>query len=157
VNWAPLTLAVIFGAPAVTMMIRHKAPRAAAIAAAFALLCLLAGIPSFLAALGHPLRPGLVLLVIVGAFCVSLIFFYLDVIRGEHKTALFKPKGGAQGAPGGAPSAGGGRKNHHIRPLVSCVGLAMASLLLVFNAAAVGQSIGGGFSQTFSTFAHHQS
>lgn len=149
-NWAPLTLAVILGAPAVTMMIRHKAPRTAAVLAASALLCVLAGIPSFLAALGHPLKPGLTLLVIVAAFCVSLIFFYLDVIRGEHKTPLFRGKGG-QGGPGG----GGGKANHHIRPLVSCVGLAMAALLLVFNAAAVGQSVGGGFSQTFSTFAHH--
>ena len=154
-NWAPLTLAVIFGIPAITMFVRHKAPRAHAILAAVALLCLLAGIPSFLAALGHPLKPGLTLLIIVAAFCVSLIFFWLDVIRGEHKTPLFKGKGGA--APGGAAGAGGGsRKNHHIRPLASCTGLAMATLLLVFNAGAVGQSIGGGFSQTFSTFAHHR-
>ena len=150
-NWAPLTLAVLFGAPAVTMMVRHKAPRTAALLAASAVLCVLAGIPSFLAALGHPLRPGLTLLVVVAAFCVSLIFFYLDVIRGEHKTPLFRGKGGS-----GTPGAGGGKANHHIRPLVSCVGLAMAALLLVFNAGAVGQSISGGFSQTVSTFAHHQ-
>jgi hypothetical protein len=152
VNWAPLTLAVIFGAPAVTMMVRHKAPRASAILAAFALLCVLAGIPSFLAALGHPLRPGLTLLVVVAAFLVSLIFAYLDIIRGEHKTPLFKGKGGGPGAPG----AGGGR-NHHIRPLVACAGVAMAGLLLVFNWAAVAQSVTGGFSQTFATFAHHHS
>lgn len=151
-NWAPLTLAVVFGGFGVTMMLRHKGPRAAAILVALALLCLLAGIPSFLAALGHPMRPGLTLLIVVAAFCVSLIFFYLDVIRAEHKSPLFKGKGG--GAPGAA-GGGGGKHNHHIRPLVSCVGLAMASLLLVFNFAAVAQSIGGGFSQTFATYAHH--
>ena len=151
--WPPLTLAVILGVPAITMMVRHKAPRAAAILAAFALLCLLAGIPSFLAELGHPLKPGLTLLVVLAAFCVSLIFFYLDVVRGEHKTALFKGKGGGPGAPAG----GGGGKNHHVRPLVACTGLAMASLLLVFNFAAVAQSVGGGFSQTVATFAHHRS
>ena len=149
-NWAPLTLAVVFGAFGITMMIRKKAPRTAAVLAASAMLCVLAGIPSFLAALGHPLKPGLTLLVIVAAFCVSLIFFYLDVIRGEHKTPLFKGKGGGSGAPGS-----GGGKNHHIRPLVSCAVLAMAALLLVFNAGAVTQSVSGGFSQTFSTFAHH--
>lgn len=151
-NWAPLTLAVVFGGFGVTMMLRHKGPRAAAVLVALALLCLLAGIPSFLAELGHPLKPGLTLLVIVAAFCVSLIFFYLDVIRGEHKTQLFGRKGG--GAPGQA-GTGGGKHNHHIRPLVSCVGLAMASLLLVFNFAAVAQSLGGGFSQTFATYVHH--
>ena len=150
-NWAPLTLAVVFGGFGVTMMLRHKGPRAAAILLALALLCLLAGIPSFLAALGHPLRPGLTLLIIVAAFCVSLIFFYLDVIRGEHKSPLFKGKGG--GAPGAA--GGGGKHNHHVRPLVATVGLAMASLLLVFNFAAVAQSLGGGFSQTFATYVHH--
>ena len=150
-NWAPLTLAVVFGGFGVTMMLRHKGPRAAAILLALALLCLLAGIPSFLAALGHPLRPGLTLLIVVAAFCVSLIFFYLDVIRGEHKSPLFKGKGG-----GAAPGAGGGGKhNHHVRPLVATVGLAMASLLLVFNFAAVAQSLGGGFSQTFATYVHH--
>jgi hypothetical protein len=150
VNWAPLTLAVVFGVPAITMMVRHKAPRAAAVLAALALLCVLAGIPSFLAALGHPLKPGLTLLIVIAAFGVSLIFFYLDVIRGEHKSPLRKGGGGA-----GTPGAGGGKHNHHVRPLLSCVGLAMASLLLVFNFSAVAASIGGGFSQTFATFAHH--
>ena len=151
-NWAPLTLAVFFGAPAIAMMVRHKAPRTAAIFAALALLCVLAGIPSFLAALGHPLKPGLTLLIIVAAFLVSLIFFYLDVIRGEHKSPLFKGKGG--GAPGAA-GGGGGKHNHHLRPLLACVGVAMAGLLLVFNYGAVAASIGGGFSQTFATYAHH--
>jgi hypothetical protein len=154
-NWAPLTLAVIFGGFGITMMLRHKGPRAAAILVALALLCLLAGIPSFLAALGHPLRPGLTLLIVVAAFCVSLIFFYLDVIRGEHKSPLGRKGGGGQPGPGGQPGAAGRKHNHHIRPLVSCVGLAMASLLLVFNFAAVAQSIGGGFSQTFATYIHH--
>ena len=153
-NWAPLTLAVFFGAPAIAMMVRHKAPRTAAVLAALALLCVLAGIPSFLAALGHPLKPGLTLLVIVAAFCVSLIFFYLDVIRGEHKSPLFKGKGGAAA---GAAGGGGGKHSHHLRPLLACVGLTMASLLLVFNFAAVAASVGGGFSQTFATIAHHQS
>jgi len=153
VNWAPLTLAVFFGAPAIAMMLRHKAPRTAAILAALALLCVLAGIPSFLAALGHPLRPGLTLLIVVAAFAVSLIFFYLDVIRGEHKSPLFKSKGGA--AAPGASGGGGGKHNHHLRPLLACVGLAMASLVLVFNFAAVAASVGGGFSQTVATFAHH--
>ena len=152
-NWAPLTLAVFFGAPAIAMMVRHKAPRTTAVLAALALLCVLAGIPSFLAALGHPLKPGLTLLIVAAAFCVSLIFFVLDVIRGEHKSPLFKGKGGgAAGQPGAA-----GKHNHHIRPLLACVGLAMASLVLVFNFAAVAQSVSGGFSQTFATFAHHRS
>jgi energy-coupling factor transporter transmembrane protein EcfT len=152
VNWAPLTLAVVFGVFGITMMLRHRAPRTAAVLAALALLCLLAGIPSFLAALGHPLKPGLTLLIVVAAFCVSLIFFYLDVIRGEHKSPVFKGKGGAAA---GAAGGGGGKHNHHLRPLLACVGLAMASLLLVFNFAAVEQSLGGGFSQTFATYVHH--
>jgi hypothetical protein len=150
VNWAPLTLAVVFGVPAITMMVRHKAPRTAAVLAALALLCVLAGIPSFLAAFGHPLKPGLTLLIVIAAFAVSLIFFYLDVIRGEHKSPLRKGGGGTPGQAGG-----GGKHNHHVRPLLSCVGLAMASLLLVFNFSAVAASIGGGFSQTFATFANH--
>ena len=150
-NWGPLTLAVVFGAPAASMMVRHKAPRARAILAALALLCLLAGVPSFLAAMGHPLQPGVTMLVIIAVFIVSLFFVYLDIVRGEHKTVLFKGKGGGPGAPGG----GGGGRNHHIRPLLSCVGLAMAGLLLIFNAGAVTQSVTGGFSQTVNTFAHH--
>lgn len=150
-NWAPLTLAVIFGVPAVTLAVRHKTPRAAAVLAALALLCVLAGIPSFMAALGHPLKPGLTLLVVVAAFCVSLIFFYLDVIRGEHTSPLRRKGGGTPGQPG----PGGGKHNHHVRPLLACTGLVMASLLLVFNFGAVAQSIGGGFSQTVATFAHH--
>ena len=148
-NWAPLTLAVIFGVPAIALMVRHKAHRTVAILAAFAVLCLLAGIPSFLAAVGHPLKPGLTLLIVVAVFCGSVVFVYWDIIRGEHKTAILKGKSGGQGTPG----AGGG-KNHHIRPLVACVGLAMASLMLVFNWAAVAQSVTGGFSQTVSTITH---
>ena len=152
-NWASLLLAVVFGTPAAVMFIRHKAPRAAAVLAALALLCLLAGVPSLMAEVGHPIPPGPFLLGVVAAAIVSAMFFYLDVIRGEHKTPVFGRKGsGAPGQPGA-----GGKHNHHVRPLVSCVGLALAGLLIAFNWTAVVSGTSHGFSQTVDTITHQQS
>jgi len=150
VIWAPLILAVIFGAPATVMLLHGKMPRAVAILFALAALCILAGVPSLLAMVGHPLRPGWVLLGIVAAACASATFFYLDVIRGHHKDAL---KVGRKAVGGGQ---GGGGKNHHVRPLVATVALAVTGLMVALNWAAVAQGIGGGFSQTYSTITHQR-
>ena len=100
VNWASLPLAVVFGTPAAVMLLHAKRPRAVAILAALAVLCLLAGVPSLLARLGHPLPPGPFLLAIVAAALVSVMFFYFDVIRGQHKTRCWA----------GRAAAGAGRR-----------------------------------------------
>ena len=149
-NWAPLTLATIFGALGVAMFVRHKAPRAAAVIIALAVLFLLAGVPSLLARLGHPIPPGPLLLGIVAVAVVSAFFFYLDVIRGEHKKPLFARKGAAAaGVPGGG-------SNHHIRPLAASIGLLVAGLLVAFNWAAIWAGGSHGFSQTVDTITHQQ-
>ncbi len=151
-NWASLLLAVVFGTPAAVMLVRHKAPRATAIMFALAAVCILAGVPSLLAALGHPIPPGPVLLGVVVVFIVSLMFFYFDVVRGEHKTALFGRKGG--GAPG---AAGSGKANHHARPLAACLGLVATSLVIALNWSAVWTGTSHGITQTVSTITHQRS
>jgi hypothetical protein len=154
-NWAPLILAVVFATPAAVMLLHGQAPRAVAILAALAVLCLLAGVPSFLAEVGHPLPPGPVLLGIVAAALASATFFYLDVIRGHHKRPLKigrKAIGGA--AVGGAAQGGGGKGGHHARPLVASVGLAVFGLMIALNWPAVAAGVGGGFSQTVTTITH---
>jgi hypothetical protein len=151
VNWAPLTLAVVFAAPATVMLLHGKLPRAVAILYALAALCLLAGMPSLLAFLGHPLRPGLILLGILAAALASATFFYLDVIRGHHKDSLMGRK-----AIAGAGGGGGGKKNHHVRPLVATVGLAVFGLMIALNWSSVASGIGGGFSQTVTTITHQR-
>ena len=140
-NWASLPLAVVFAAPATVMLLHGKLPRAVAILYALAALCLLAGVPALLAFLGHPLRPGLILLGILAAALASATFFYLDVIRGH---------------PGAAGGTGRGKKNHHVRPLVASVGLAVFGLMIALNWASVASGIGGGFSQTVTTITHQQ-
>lgn len=151
-NYSSLLLAVVLGTPAAVLLIRHKAPRATAILAALAVLCLLAGIPSLLAALGHPVARGPVLLGVVVAAIAFAMFFYFDVIRGEHKAQLFGRKGGGTaGAPGT-----GSKANHHVRPMVASVGLAVAGLVIALNWTAVVSGTGGGFSQTVSTITHQQ-
>ena len=151
-NWASLLLAVVLGTPAVVMFLRHKAPRTAAILAALAVLCLLSGIPSLMATVGHPIPPGPFLLAVVAVAIVCGMFFYLDVVRGEHKSPLFKGKGGG----GAAGAATGGKHNHHVRPLVSCVGLALAGLMIAMNWSAVVSGTGSGFSQTVNTITRQQ-
>ena len=151
-NWASLLLAVVFGVPAVIMLLRHKLPRVTGILFALAALCVLAGVPSLLARIGHPIGPGLTLLIIVGGAIGFAIFFWFDVIRGEHKTVLFGRKGG--GAPGAAGSGGG--KNHHVRPIVASVGLAVFGLMLAMNWTTVISGTSHGFSQTVSTITHQQ-
>lgn len=148
-NWASLTLAVVFATPALVMLLHGKLPRATAILFAIAALCLLAGIPSLLAMLGHPLKPGLILLGILAAALASATFFYLDVIRGGHKDSLMGRK-----AIGGAPGGGGGKKNHHVRPLIATVGLAVFGLMVMLNWSAVMSGVTGGFGQTVTTITH---
>ena len=160
-NWASLFLAAVFGTPAVVLLLHHKAPRLVAVLAALAALCLLAGVPSLLAYLGHPLPPGPILLGVTVAALASATFFYLDVIRGGHKQQLMGGKAisAATGAPGAAGAAGaraGGKKNHHVRPLVATVGLAVFGLMVFINFAAVSQAVGGGLGQTFSTITHQR-
>jgi hypothetical protein len=125
------------------MLLHGKLPRAVAILFALAVLCLLAGVPSLMAMLRHPLRPGLVLLGILAAALASATFFYLDVIRGHHKDSLMGRKAIAGG--------GGGKKNHHVRPLVATVGLAVFGLMIALNWTAVASGIGGGFNQSVTT------
>ena len=148
-NWAPLTLAVVFATPATVMLLHGKLPRAVAILFALAALCLLAGVPALMAMLGHPLRPGLILLGILAAALASATFFYLDVIRGHHKDSLM-------GRKAIAGAGGGGKKNHHARPLVATVGLAVFGLMVALNWPSVAQGIGGGFSQTVNTITHQR-
>ena len=149
-NWAPLTLAVVFATPATVMLLHGKLPRAVAILFALAALCLLAGVPSLLAMLGHPLKPGLVMLGIVAAALASATFFYLDVIRGHHKDSLMGRK--AIGGPGGGGKGG----SHHVRPLVATVGLAVFGLMVALNLSAVMTGVSGGFSQTVTTITHQR-
>jgi len=149
VNWASLLLAAVFGTPAVVMLIRHKAPRVTAILAALAAICLIAGIPSFLAMIGHPIGSGPILLGIVVATIAFLMFFWLDVIRGEHKIPLIGRKGAAGGQPGS-----GGKANHHIRPLVASVGLAVFGLMIAINWHSVVTGTSTGVSQTFTSITH---
>ncbi len=155
-NWASLFLAAVFGTPAVVLLLHHKAPRLVAILAALAALCLLAGVPSLLAALGHPLPPGPILLGITVCALASATFFYLDVIRGGHKQPLMGRK--AIGSATGAPGAGGGssKRNHHVRPLVATVGLAVFGLMVFINFSAISQAVGGGLGQTVTTITHQR-
>lgn len=152
-NWASLLLAVVLATPAVVMLLRHKAPRATAILFALAAVCVLAGIPSLLAALGHPVGSGPVLLGIVAVFIVSLMFFYFDIIRGEHKAPLLGRKG--SGAPG-QPGSGGGKHNHHTRPLAASLGLVVTGLLIALNWSAVWSGTSHGFSQTVDQISQQQ-
>lgn len=149
-NYAPLSLTAVFGTLAVVMLIRHKAPRVTAIFAALAVLFLLAGVPSLLAMIGHPIGSGPILLILIVGAIGFASFFYFDVIRGEHKTALFSRKGGGAGGPAG----GGGKANHHVRPLVASVGLVVFGLLIAMNWSAVVTGTSGGFSQGFTTITH---
>lgn len=146
-NWAPLFLMVLVGTPAAVLTARGKAPRAAALLAGFATLCLVAGIPPLRALVHQHLGVGVVLLVVVAALLVALFFFWLDIIRGEHKAPMFGRKGGG-GAPG---AAGGGKANHHVRPIVTCVTLALAGLLAVANLPTITSTTGHGFSDMWAS------
>ena len=147
-NWAPLILAVACATPATVMLLHGRAPRAVAILFALAALCVLAGVPSFLALIGHPLAPGPILLGIIVAALASATFFYFDVIRGHHKDSLTL---GRKAIGGGG---GGGKSSGHGRALVASVGLAVFGLMIFMNWGAVAAGVGGGFSQTFSTITH---
>ncbi len=150
-NWAPLILAVVFATPAVVMLLHGKAPRLVAVLGALTALCLLAGVPSFLALIGRPLGAGPILLGIVAAALASATLFYLDVIRGHHKDSL---RLGRKAIGGGQGGQGGGKGSGHARALVASVGLAVFGLMIVMNWSAVTAGVGGGFSQTFSTITH---
>ena len=152
-NWASLLLAVVLGTPAAVMLLRHKAPRASAILFALAAVCILAGIPSLLAALGHPIGAGPILLGIVVAAIVSAMFFYFDVLRGEHKSPLFGRKGGGDPAKPGA----GSRHNHHVRPMAASLGLVVTGLVIALNWSAVISGTSHGFTQTVNTITRQQS
>ena len=152
-NWASLLLAVVLGTPAAVMLVRHKAPRASAILFALAAVCILAGVPSLLATLGHPIGSGPILLVVVVVAIVSAMFFYFDVLRGEHKSPLFGRKGGSDPAKPGA----GGRHNHHVRPMAASLGLVVTGLVIALNWSAVISGTSHGFTQTVNTITRQQS
>jgi hypothetical protein len=154
VNWAPLILAVVFATPAVVMLLHRKAPRLVAILGALAALCLLAGVPSFLALIGHPLAPGPILLGIVAAALASATFFYFDVIRGHHTDTLRVGRRAIGGGGGGPGGQGGGKSSGHARALVASVGLAVFGLMIAMNWSQVMNGIGTGFSQTETTITH---
>jgi uncharacterized membrane protein YgcG len=158
VNWAPLILAVVFATPAVVMLLHRKAPRAVAILGALAALCIIAGVPSLLALIGHPLAPGPELLGIVAGALASGTFFYL-MLRGHHREPLRvgrKAIGGGGGGPGGpgGQGGGGGRSSGHVRALAASVGLAVFGLMIAMNWNAVMAGVGTGFSQTVTTISH---
>ena len=156
-NYASLILAAMFGTPAVVMLLHKKAPRVVAILAALAVLCVIAGVPSILAAIGHPLAPGPILLGIIVIAAASATFFYFDVIRGRHKDPLMGQKAiAAAGAGGRGGAAGGSKRNHHVRPLIAAVALAVSGLMVAINFSAVTQGLGGGFSQTVNTITHQR-
>ena len=114
-----------------------------AVLAALAALCIIAGVPSFLAELGHPLRPGPTLLFVVIGAMASATFVYLDIFRGHHKQSLMGRK--AIGAAAGGAGGGGSKRNHHVRTTVATVGLAVFGLMVFINFSAVSQAVGGGF------------
>lgn len=147
-NYTILCVTAVFGTLAAVMIIRDKAPRARAIFAAVAVLFLLAGVPSLLAMIGHPIGSGPILLGIIVAAIVFASFFYFDIIRGEHKTVLFTRKGG-----GGAGGGGGGKASHH-RSLVVCIGLVVFGLLVAVNSHAIISGTSGGFTQGFTSITH---
>jgi hypothetical protein len=154
VNWASLLLAVVLGTPAVVLLVRRRAPRMTAILFALAAVCILAGIPSLLATLGHPIGSGPVLLGIVAAAIVSAMFFYFDVLRDGHKSPLPGRKGGkSDGQPGGSPAK---QHNHHVRPMAASLGLVVTGLLIALNWSAVVSGTSHGFSQTVNTISRQQ-
>jgi hypothetical protein len=156
VNWYSLLLATIAGTPAVYMFIRDKAPRARAVFAASAVLFLIAGIPSLLAAIGHPVAAGWVLLVIPAGFILCALFVWHDIVKGEHKKQLI----GGRKAIGGAGQAGaqpGGKKSgHHTRPLIAAVGLVVFTLMGLINMSVIVSGTGHGFTQTVDTLTHQR-
>jgi hypothetical protein len=153
VNWASLLLAVVLGTPAAVMLVRHKAPRASAILFALAAVCILAGIPSLLATLGHPIGSGPILLGVVVVAIVSAMFFYFDVLRGEHKSPLFGRKGSGDPSKPGT----GSRHNHHVRPMAASLGLVVTGLVIALNWSAVISGTSHGFTQTVNTITRQQS
>jgi len=147
VNWPPLILGILAGVPAAVLTMRGKAPRASALLAGFATLCAIAGVPPLRALVHRHFGVGAVLAVILVVVLVAVFFFWLDIIRGEHKAPLFGRKGG--GAPGQA--GGGGKQNHHIRPIATCVTLAVAGLMAAANFATITPTVGHGFSDLWSS------
>jgi hypothetical protein len=147
VIWAPLFLGVVAGVPAVVMTVRGKAPRASAILAGFATLCAIAGVPPLRTLAHSHFGVGVVLLALVAVVMVAVFFFWLDIIRGEHKAPLFGRKGG--GAAGQA--GGGGKANHHVRPIATCVTLAVAGLMVAANITTITPTVGRGFNDLWSS------
>lgn len=146
-NWAPLLLGVLAAAPAVVLTMRGKAPRTSALLAGFATLCAIAGVPALRTLAHQHFGVGVVLLVLVAVVMVAVFFFWLDIIRGEHKAPLFGRKGG--GAAAGA--GGGGKANHHVRPIATCVTLAIAGLMVAANITTITPTVGRGFSDLWSS------
>jgi hypothetical protein len=146
VNWPPILLLALAATPAVVLTMRGKAPRLCGALAGFAALCLIAGVPALRSLVHRHWGVGVVLIALVVAVLVGLLFFYLDFIRGEHRSAVLGKKGG--GAPG---AAGGGKANHHIRPIVTCVTLALAGIAVVANFATITSTTGHGFSDMWAS------
>lgn len=145
-NWAPLLLGVLAGVPAAVLTMRGKAPRSAGILAGFATLCAIAGVPPLRTLAHSHFGVGVVLVALVAVVLVAVFFFWLDIIRGEHKAPLFGRKGG--GAPG---AAGGGKQNHHVRPIATCITLAVAGLMVAANITTITPTVGHGFSDMWAS------
>jgi hypothetical protein len=157
VKWSSLLLATLAGTPAVYMFVRHKGPRARAVLAAVAVLFLISGVPSLLAAVGHPVAAEWMLLVIPAGFILCALFVWHDIVKGEHHKPVMSRKAIGGGSPAGPGAAqGGGKKSaHHMRPLLAAVGLVVFALMGVMNWSLIVSGAGNGFGQTVNTLTHH--
>jgi len=159
VKWSSLLLATLAGTPAVYMFIRHKGPRARAVFAAVAVLFLISGVPSLLAAVGHPVAAAWMLLVIPAGFILCALFVWHDIVKGEHHKPVMSRKaigGGTAAGPGAAQGGGGKKSAHHMRPLLAAVGLVVFALMGVINWNLIVSGAGHGFGQTVNTLTHQR-
>lgn len=157
-KWSSLLLATLAGTPAVYMFVRHKGPRARAVLAAVAVLFLISGVPSLLAAIGHPVAARWMLLVIPAGLILSALFVWHDIVKGEHHKPVMGRKaiGGGAAAGPGAAQAGGKKGAHHMRPLLAAVGLVVFALMGVMNWSLIVSGAGNGFGQTVNTLTHQR-
>jgi hypothetical protein len=146
-NWPPLILGILAGAPAVVLTMRGKAARTCALLAGFATLCVIAGVPPLRALVHRHYGVGAVLAAVLAVLLVAVFFFWLDIVRGEHKAPLMGRKGGGAPAAGG----GGGKQNHHIRPMATCVTLGIVGLMAAANLATITPTVGHGFTDLWSS------
>lgn len=134
-DWAALLIAIIPTAFAAVLHVSKKLPRAAAIIGGFAVPFLIAGVPPLLHLVGHPLSPGLAMVVAVAAAVGSMVFLALEFfVKGHAKKALL----GRKGDP------------HHWRTQYATATLAIAVLMITANWGSIRSEVGHGWHQTWS-------